>query len=224
MGAAVALVVFAGFSRTYYLSRWLNPPERAPEMTTLLHLHAAVFTLWILLGAVQPALVAGGRIALHRSLGIAGAALALLVWSLGNVVSIAAMNVGYQGVGDPFAFYAVTFFSMQAFGITVLLGIWKRGKADTHKRLMLLSSAAILEAAIGRLPLGIVAQTAPFFFYIGADLVILAGMAYDRATSGRIHPVWLWGGGALVLSQIFRVAVMNSDWWLAFARAMARLV
>ena len=224
MGAAVALVVFAGFSRTYYLSPWLTPPERTPEMTTLLHLHAIAFTLWILLGAVQPALVASGRVALHRSFGMAGAALALLVWSLGNLASIAAMNVGYKGVGDPHAFYAVTFFSMQAFGIIVALGIWKRGEADAHKRLMLLSSAAILEAAVGRLPLDIVVRTAPLSFYIGADLVILAGMAYDQATRGRVHSVWLWGGGALVLSQIFRVAIMNSEPWLAFARAMARLV
>jgi hypothetical protein len=155
---------------------------------------------------------------------MAGAALALLVWSLGNLASIAAMNVGYKGVGDPHAFYAVTFFSMQAFGIIVALGIWKRGEADTHKRLMLLSSAAILEAAVGRLPLDIVAKTAPLSFYLGADLVILAGIAYDRATHGRVHPVWMWGGGALVLSQIFRVAIMNSEWWLAFARAMAALV
>ena len=224
MGTAVALVVFAGFSRTYYLSRWLTSPERTPEMTILLHFHAAAFTLWILLGAVQPALVAGGRVALHRSLGMAGAALALLVWSLGNLASAAAMNVGYKGMGDPHAFYAVTFFSMQAFGIIVALGIWKRGRADTHKRLMLLSSAAILEAAIGRLPLDIVARTAPLSFYLGADLVILAGIAYDRATRGRIHPVWLWGGGVLVLSQVFRLAIMNSEWWLGFARAMARLV
>ena len=224
MGAAVALVVFAGFSRTYYLSRWLTPPERTPEMTTLLHLHAVAFTLWILLGAVQPALVAGGRVALHRSLGIAGAALALLVWSLGNLASVAAMNVGYKGVGDPHAFYAVTFFSMQAFGIIVALGIWKRHEADAHKRLMLLSSAAILEAAVGRLPLDIVAQAAPLSFYLGADLVILAGMTYDHWTRGRVHSVWLWGGGALVLSQIFRVVIMNSDWWLALARFMARLV
>ena len=224
MGAAVALVVFAGFARTYYLSRWLTAPERTPEMTTLLHLHAAAFTLWILLGAVQPALVAGGGVALHRSLGMAGAALALLVWSLGNLASIAAMNVGYKGVGDPYAFYAVTFFSMQAFGIIVVLGIWKRGKADAHKRLMLLSSAAILEAAVGRLPLDLVVRTAPLSFYVGADLVILAGMAYDRATRGRVHSVWLWGGGALVLSQMFRLTIMNSEWWLAFARAMARLV
>ena len=223
MGAAVAVTVFAGFARSYYLSHWLTPPARTPEITPLLHIHAIVFTSWILLQVVQPALIAVNRAALHRKFGWGGAVLAMLVWALGNLASVEAMKVGYKGVGDPYAFYAITFFSMQAFGLVVLLGILKRDKADSHKRLMLLSSAAILEAAVGRLPLQMVVDTAPLSFYLGADLIILAGILYDWRTRGGVHGVWLWGGGALVLSQIFRVAIMNSGPWLAFAHFMAGL-
>jgi hypothetical protein len=156
-------------------------------------------------------------------LGSVGALLALMVWGLGNLASIEAMEVGYKGLGDPYAFYAITFFSMQAFGIVVALGIAWRKHAERHKRLMLLSGAAILEAAVGRLPLEMVASTAPLSFYVGADLIIIAGIIYDKATNGRIHPVWIWGGGALVASQALRVAIMNTDAWLAFARFMAGL-
>ncbi len=223
MGAAVAVTVFAGFARSYYLSHWLAPPERTPEITPLLHVHAAVFTLWILLQVVQPALIAARRAAIHRRLGWFGAATALGVWLLGNLASVEAMEVGYKGVGDPYAFYAITFFSMQAFGIIVALGILKRDRADAHKRLMLLSSAAILEAAVGRLPLQMVVETAPLSFYLGADLIIVAGTIYDSRSRGRVHAVWLWGGGLLVASQILRVAIMNTGPWLAFAHAMADL-
>ncbi|HEX8535672.1 MAG TPA: hypothetical protein VF662_16035 [Allosphingosinicella sp.] len=223
MGLAVAATVFAGFARSYYLSHWLTPPARTPEITPLLHIHAIVFTLWILLQVVQPALIAGGRVGIHRKLGWFGAALAVMVWLLGNSASIEAMKVGYKGLGDPYAFYAITFFSMQAFAIVVALGILRRGDGDAHKRLMLLSSAAILEAAVGRLPLQMVVDTAPLSFYLGADLIILAGILYDWRTRGRMHGVWIWGGGALVASQIIRVAVMNTGPWLAFAHAMARL-
>jgi hypothetical protein len=223
MGLFVAVIVFAGFARSYYLSHWLTPPARTPEITPLLHLHATVFTSWILLGVVQPALIASGRRNAHRLLGYAGAVLALLVWGLGNLASIEAMKVGYKGVGDPYAFYAITFFSMQAFGIIVSMGIFQRANRDVHKRLMLLSSASILEAAVGRLPLQMVVSTAPFSFYLGADLIILAGIAFDKAVRGRVHSVWIWGGGALVASQIFRVAIMETEPWLAFAHAMARL-
>ena len=221
MGLAVAILVFAGFARSYYLSHWLTPPARTPEITPLLHVHATVFTLWILLGVAQPALIAGGRRQAHRMLGYAGAGLAFAVWLLGNMASIEAMEVGYKGLGDPYAFYAITFFSMQAFGIIVLLGILKRKEAEAHKRLMLLSSASIMEAAVGRLPLQLVVETAPLSFYLGADLIILAGILYDRASRGRVHKVWTWGGGALVASQFLRVAIMNTEPWLAFARWMA---
>lgn len=223
MGLAVAVTVFAGFARSYYLSHWLTPPVRTPEITPLLHIHAIVFTLWILLQVLQPALIARGRMEVHRRLGWSGAVLAAMVWLLGNSASVEAMNVGYKGVGDPYAFYAVTFFSMQAFGIIVALGILKRRDPDAHKRLMLLSSAAILEAAVGRLPLQMIVDTAPLSFYLGADLIVLAGILYDWRSRGRIHAVWIWGGGALVASQFLRVAIMNTGPWLAFAQAMAAL-
>ena len=223
MGSVVAVMVFAGFARTYYLARWFAPPPRVPPMTPLLHIHAFVFTLWILLGVVQPALVANGRPDLHRRLGWLGVATAIPVWVFGNIVSAQSMRIGYRALGDPYAFYTITFFSMQAFGLIVLLAILKRKDAQAHKRLMLLSSAAILEAAFGRLPLHIIELTAPLSFYVGSELIILAGIVYDRATRGRVHPVWIWGGGALVASQLLRVAIMQTPAWLAFAHAVSAL-
>jgi hypothetical protein len=160
----------------------------------------------------------------HKRVGGAGVIVAGLVWALGNWAAIEAIHVGYRGLGDPYAFYAITFFSIQAFALIVALGVWKRRDAETHKRLMLLSNAAILEAAVGRLPLDAVVATAPLSFYLGADLVILAGAAYDKLTRGQVHAVWIWGGGALVLSQLLRVAIMHTEPWLAFARLMAGLV
>jgi hypothetical protein len=223
MGLFVALIVFGGFARSYYLAHWLEAPARTPDLTPLLHLHAIVFSAWILLGIAQPALIARGRPDLHRRLGIVGAIVAFLVWVLGNLAAVEAIESGYRGLGDPYAFYAITFFSIQAFGLIVLLGILWREHADTHKRLMLLSSASILEAAVGRLPLELVVRTAPLSFYVGANLIIVAGAAYDLISRGRIQGVWLWGGGALVASQALRVAIMDSSPWLAFARWAAAL-
>lgn len=224
VGLLIVGLVFAGYAQSYYLARWSQVPARAPELTALIHVHALSFTGWMLLGAVQPWLVQSGNIAAHRRWGTFGVGLAGLVWALGNWAAIEAIHVGYKGLGDPYAFYAITFFSIQAFAIIVVLAVWKRRDPEAHKRLMLLSNAAILEAAVGRLPLDAVVQTAPISFYLGADLVILAGAAHDKLTRGRVHAVWLWGGGLLVLSQLFRVAIMNTEPWLAFARMMAGLV
>jgi hypothetical protein len=223
MSLLVAATVFAGFAQTYYLSHWLAPPPRMPPMTPLLQVHAFFFTLWIILTVVQPALIARGNRQLHRSLGLFAAAVAVPVWVLGNIVSAQSMKIGYRAMGDPYAFYTITFFSMQAFGIIVLTAILKRRDAETHKRLMLLSSAAILEAAFGRLPLHIIELAAPVSFYVGSELIILAGIVYDRSTRGRVHSVWSWGGGALVVSQVFRVAIMQTAPWLAFAHAVSAI-
>lgn len=223
MSLAVAAVVFAGFAQTYYLSHWLDPPARMPPMTPLLHIHAFAFTLWIIVTVVQPMLIAGGQRQLHRRFGWFAAAAAFAVWVLGNVVSAQSMKIGYRTLGDPHAFYTITFFSMQAFGILVLTAILKRRDAEAHKRLMLLSSAAILEAAFGRLPLQLIEATAPASFYVGSELIILAGILYDRATRGRVHGVWIWGGGSLVASQLLRVAIMQTGPWLAFAHAVSAL-
>src|SRR3546814_21146702 len=95
-GAALfaAVIVFAGFARSYYLSHWLTPPARTPEITPLLHMHALVFTLWTCLIVVQPLLIAKGAIGIHRRLGIAGAGLAVQVWLFGNLAAAEALQAG----------------------------------------------------------------------------------------------------------------------------------
>ena len=225
MGALVAVITLGGFARTYYLRALFEQPSRAPDPSWELATHGALFTAWIAFQVSQPWLVAAGRVALHKKLGWAGAGLALAVWFMGNLVSARAMDVGYRGMGDPHAFYAVTFFSMQAFAVIVAAAIWWRRDGATHKRLMLLSNAAILEAAIGRMPwLDIDPGSAPFYFYLGADFIILAGIAFDLATRGRVHRAWWIGGGLLALSQVGRVMIMHSEPWLQFARTVAGLV
>lgn len=225
MGLVVVLITLLGFAPTYYLDGHLPRPTRAPDPSTELAVHAALFTGWIAFQFSQPWLIATHRVALHARLGWLGAGLALAVWTTGNIVSAQAMNGGYREMGDPHAFYAVTFFSMQAFAVIVTWGLLRRHDGEAHKRLMLLSNAAILEAAIGRLPfLHIDAATAPFYFYLGADFIVLAGVAFDLATRGSVHRVWWLGGGLLALSQMGRVGIMHTDPWLAFARWVAGIV
>src|SRR5690348_15520784 len=80
----LAVLVFAGFARTYYLKGLFQ----IPPLPLLLHVHGAVMTLWYTLFVVQVRLVATHRVALHRSMGIAGIFLAGLVAVLGTIVSL----------------------------------------------------------------------------------------------------------------------------------------
>jgi hypothetical protein len=220
-GLYLALLTFAGFAPTFYLSRWLQPPPTTPEIGPLLAVHGAAFTGWMVLMAVQPSLIATRRRQLHRRLGWVGAGLAVLMVVLGNLAAVAAMHVGFKGMGDPYAFYAIAFFAIQPFAVLVALAVLWRERAEMHKRLMVLASVCIVEAATARLPMAMAG--APFSFFVGGDLVILAGMAYDQLSRGRIHKVWIWGGAAVVATQIGKLLISQTAPWLGFAHWVAGL-
>ena len=223
MGLVIAATVILGFAQSFYFSRWLAAPPTTPEMTGLLYLHGAVFTAWVVLMVVQPMLIASRNLRLHRRLGYAGAAVAAAMVVVGNVAAIAAVHVGFRGLGDPYIFYAVPFFAINSFAIAVYFAIRWRNHAETHKRLVLLSNCGLLGAAVARIPVDAIIAGAPFSFVFGPDLIIIAGALYDWRTRGRVHRVWIWGGAAMVASQILMMAVMGTAWWHGFAETMAGL-
>ena len=90
--------------------------------TSLVHLHGAVFTAWVLLFIAQTVLVASHRVAVHR-----------------------------RGV-DPLAFLAIPIFDMVLFATFVTAALVLRRDRETHKRLMLLAYLSIIVAAVARLP------------------------------------------------------------------------
>jgi hypothetical protein len=223
MGLAIAATVIWGFAPSFYFSRWMTAPPTTPEIGLLLGLHGSVFTMWVALMVVQPMLIAARNLKLHRKLGYLGAGVAAAMTLLGNLAAVAAMHGGFRGLGDPYVFYAVPFFAINSFAVTIFFAVRWRNFADTHKRLILLSNSALLGAAIARIPLATIQAGAPFTFIFGPDLIILAGMLYDWATRGRVHRVWVYGGALMVASQILMMAVMGTGAWHRFAEGMAAL-
>jgi len=223
MGMVIAVVTFIGFAQSYYLSRWLEAPANAPRITALLAVHGAAFTAWVVLMVVQPSLIALKNRKLHRKLGYAGAVIAAAIVLLGNLAAISAMDGGFIGFGDPHAFYAIPFFDINSFAVVVALAILWRNRAETHKRLMLLANVAILSAAVARIPVAGLQAGAPFTFILLPGLIIIAGIAFDKRSRGRVHPVWIWGGMAMVTVKLMVLPIMTSAPWLAFARFMATL-
>ena len=57
MASASTLLVFAGFSRTYYLKSYFQ----TPVLPVLAHIHGLVFTIWTLFFLSQVVLVAARR-------------------------------------------------------------------------------------------------------------------------------------------------------------------
>jgi hypothetical protein len=216
VSVACALIVFLGFAPSYYLAPWFDTPVGTPEISPTLHVHGMVFTLWMVIGVIQPLLIFSRRADIHRKLGYGAIAVAILMLVLGLYAAARAMNAGFIGLGDPRAFFAIPFFAIVSFAIIVGFGVAWRKRAETHKRLMLLANTQIIEAAFARLLVAGGFALPPLFF-VTADLIIVAGIAYDVITRGRIHKVWLWGGGAVIASQVLRIAIVETAAWLSFA-------
>ena len=223
MSALTAGFVLVGFARSFFFSRWFSPPPGTPHIGPLLLTHGLVFSTWVFLAVVQPTLIATDNVSLHRRMGIFGACVVALMYGLGNIASIAAMHVGFIGLGDPYVFYAIPFFDIQIFALFIALAVIRRNHPEEHKRLILLASTQILEAAMARLPIAAFQAAMPYASLFANTFVIVAGMTYDLATRRRIHPVWIWGGAIVVASEAGRLLIQNTQAWISFAHFMASL-
>jgi hypothetical protein len=194
MAIALAVVVFAGFARTYYVPLFSGGPTltiAGLPFTTLVHVHAALFTAWVALFIAQTALVANRRVALHRKLGIAGAVLAGAMVVAGFAIRIWEFHA-LRGPSVPLTPPVLVFgmFDMIMFAVFVSTAIVLRRNSEAHKRLMLLAYVCILTAAVARVP-GVPNRYAYFAFSL---LPLFAGVAYDIFSRRRVHKVYLWGG------------------------------
>lgn len=222
MAISMGLVAFIGFARTYYLSWYFGTHGTISggPLTAIVHIHAALFTAWVLLFVAQTSLVAAHRVAVHRRMGVAVAVLAGLMVVAGTTIAIALARRGGGPPGvSPEQFLAIPLGDVAAFGALVATALWRRRNKEAHKRLMLLAYLAILAAPVARFP-GVLAR-GPFAFYGLAFIPFLAAaVIYDGVTRGRIHPVYLWAGGLLVASVPLRLMISATPAWHRLAEAL----
>ena len=219
MAVAMAITVLVGFAPTYYLKVFGEGPLTTiggKPFTSLVHVHGALFTCWMLFFIGQTSLVAGGRVAVHRRMGIAGVVLAAAMVVAGVSVAImsAARGTAPPGI-DPLSFLAVPLFDMVLFATFITAAVLKRRDREAHKRLMLLAYVSLIAAPIARMP-GML-PLGPFAFFGLAFVFILAGAIYDWVSRGRIHRVYLWGGALFAVSVPGRLILSTTGAWKAFA-------
>lgn len=215
---ATVAVVFIGFARSYYLKGAFG----APALPALVHVHGLVMTLWFVLFVVQARLVAARRVDLHRRLGVAGVAVAALVFVVGIWTAISAAARGVSPGPPPLVFLVVPLGDMLVFATLAGAGLLLRRRGDYHKRLMLLASVGMLTAAFARIPLDLVtAGGLPLFFALN-DLLVLACVGYDTMKNRRLHPAFGWGVLLIVLSQPLRLLLAGTDGWMQFASWLVR--
>jgi hypothetical protein len=214
MSLAVVATVFAGFAPTYYLRPYFTTAPLMP----LLHLHGLVFTSWLVLFVTQTTLVAAHRTDIHRRLGVAGGAIAVLMILLGVTTAVVRAKQGAAPLPEisPLSFLVVPLGDMFVFAILIGAGFYFRRRPDVHKRLMMLATISILAAAIARLPFAIMKAGPPAFFGL-TDIFVLACIVYDLVTLKRVHRATALAALLIVASQPLRLLLGGTHVWLAFA-------
>jgi len=214
MAVAIVIVIFAGFSRTFYLRPYFHPERLIP----LLILHGIVFSAWLALFVTQTTLVATKRTRIHMKLGVAGGVLAASMIIIGCVTAVVRAKGPSPIPGvNPLSFLTIPLGDMLVFGILVGAAFYFRRKLDTHKRLMLLAFIALLPAAVARLPIGFIETGGPLAFYGLSDLFIIPCLIFDVVTRGRPHRATVLGGALLIASHPLRLVNGGTHAWLAFA-------
>lgn len=216
MAVISAAIVFAGFSRTFFLNSYFAKRD----LTPLMIFHGIIFSSWLALLIAQTSLVAVERTDIHRRLGVAGAILAVLMIVVGFTLAIHAAKYGFltPGLPPPLIFLVVPFFDILVFAILVGAALYYRGRPDTHKRLMLMATISILPPAIARMPFAFIRTTLPLSAFLLADAVLIGCILWDVAIHRRLHRTYLWGGLIFVLSFPLRMAIAGTPGWLSFAR------
>lgn len=236
MAAACVLLAFGAFSPTY----WLQLPAGTFVGPPILHIHGILFSAWTLLLLWQAWLVASGRLARHRAFGLAGISLATAMVVVGLVAAIGTLSEGLAaGYGDRSrAFLALPISTISLFAGFFTAAIFNIRSPEAHKRLILLATISLLQAAMGRVFFALIVGVAPgarpglgppaqVAFAIVPSLVlelfIVAGVIYDWRTRGRPHRVWLIGAAIITAVVFLRVPLSMTPAWRTFADAMAHI-
>ena len=220
MAIFVAVVVFAGFARTFFLNSFFA----RIDLPTLFIFHGLIFSSWIVLLVVQAALISSRKVRVHRLLGYAAIALVLLMIVVGLTMAVRSAQRGFSppGAPPPLSFMVIPFGDILVFSVLIGLAFWYRNRTETHKRLMLFGTLAILPPATARICLLFTTRAILPVAYASAFAVMLGCMLYDYRTHRRVHRAYIWAALFFAVSVPLRMYIGGTAAWLSFAHWITR--
>lgn len=221
-GFYVALVlVLIGMVGLGFRPYYAAVARGAAEAHWLIHLHALVFSGWLLLLLAQVVLAFRRRVALHRRLGRFGIAYGGVLAAFGLVVAFLApalsVSSGRDTLDEAAAFLLLPLGDMLLFIAFFVAAVAWRHRPELHKRLMVLAAVVLVYPAVARFA----HAAGPLVVLLAWLLPLVAAMAHDYATRRRVAPVYLFGLAVLV-AGFGRLWLMDSEAWLAVGRPMLR--
>jgi hypothetical protein len=215
-----------------------------PPLPPVLHIHAVLMGSWLVLLLVQATLVALGRTAWHRKLGLASLVLLPAIIVAGVfLVKASWQQIEFLGVSPPPGLNRAVVIGLKGTVTKVLftqirmgivftvLVVWallvRTEDPQIHKRLMILATVVPLAAGIDRAVgfLGWPMNFGPTFFYddVYSVLLLLPLVAYDlirRKPVLRAYCIW---AALFVPTGIAMYALGGTSWWAAAAPRLMRM-
>jgi hypothetical protein len=202
----------------------------APPQPLMVRLHGTAFVGWLVLLTTQVLLIRNRKVRLHRRVGMAGAALAVLMVVLGLAASFVTQN---RDLGTPRAdpgFLSVQLIDMIEFGGLVIAAISARNQPAAHKRLILLATLSLVDAGFARFmatPLFALLGDGAWQFWVSlfsgnAALIVGIG-AYDWITRRRLLPAYVFGTLWIFTGQITASWLYYNPAWKSLATTIIRM-
>jgi hypothetical protein len=188
------------------IPRYLHE-KPAPPMS--LHVHAAVFSVWMLLLTAQVLLVLRDRVAWHRKLGWFVAGWACLMAVMGPWAAMASQARILNTPYEISQFLSVNLGDIVGFLVLLPWGIALRRNPAAHRRMMILATISLADPGFSRFS-GFLWPTEPhsvllWFFYIFYGNVLLIVLMAG----------WDWWRGRLVRSFVAAAAGLLAAEWVA---------
>ena len=243
-GVCLAIAIL-GFMPSYFVPMVTGGFIGLP----LMHIHGLILYSWMILFFAQTWLVATGRTPSHRTWGMLG--ISIVTAMVFMTLTLSASQIAMASLpGQPHGlaramrtFKWVSVGGMIFVAATFALAIVNIRKPDVHKRLILLMTISMLGAPIARWFIFFFApasdaalhindplpylEVPPIFVAIPpmivSDILLFIAIFHDWRTIGRVHPVYLIGGGVLLLYQVTLVPAANSGAWQAAATWLGSL-
>jgi hypothetical protein len=235
VGFAIAMIAvsIAGFAPSL-----VQPAARRAPLSLLAGAHGLVFFAWQILFLAQSLLIATGRIAVHRRLGLAGVFLYFVMIPLGFATSIAMGHRGFDlsgdlkilphaspGFVDPVVGLLFPLTDMAMFAVLAGAALCFVRWREIHKRLMLFANIMLMPAPLAHLighnprlaslPAAIIMVPIGFF--------LAAAIARDYLVARRVHSLTWIVAILMFASGPFRVAVVGPSFaWQHFTAWLIR--
>jgi hypothetical protein len=210
----VAVAGFAPRSLAIVNGTMANPP-------LVVHLHAVVMATWVTLLGVQATLTLTGRMDWHRKWGLASLVVGPLVMIMLVAITIARQNAAAGTPAGPIV-NNILLVQIRAIVLFPIFFVWalqtRRTDPQMHKRLILLATLMLLDAAIARMSWLPYNQFPRDYLAIHLYLLLLLAPAllHDLIRLRRIHRAWVWGVALLLPWIVATEFAWGSDWWSQF--------